>query len=370
MKPEAPDGIRGEFKPIRTNLPGYTVCELMPLLSQQIHRLSIVRGVNHHIPDHNPASMFMLGSGNAPSQSMKFPSWPAVVKKEMPAVPGLPTAVAIPSEPSEGPGAGFLGSAYQSFALQSDPNDRSFQVRAMTLPPGIDRARFDRRHALLNESERSFERLAERPDLLTSIDQNYRDAHQMILSPRTNAAFQIDQEADRLRDRYGRTKLGQRCLLARRLIEAGVRFVTISEPVGWDTHADNFNALRSNLPVVDHAVSALLEDLAQRGMLQDTLVMMFGEFGRTPRINVQAGRDHWAQAMSIMLAGGGAPAGLIYGSTDRNGAFVTDRSHSPADFACTIYSMLGINPHKRYPTPAGQEVPIVLGGAAIPGLLV
>jgi hypothetical protein len=369
MKPDAPDGIRGEFHPIRTNLPGYTVCELMPMLAQQVHRLSIVRGVNHHIPDHNPASMFMLGSGNAPSQSIKSPSWSAVVKKEMPAVPGLPTAVAIPSEPSEGPGAGFLGSAYQSFALQSDPNDRTFQVQGLTLPAGIDRERFNRRHALLQESERSFDQLIERPDLLSSIDQNYREAHQIILSPTTNRAFQIDQEPERVRDRYGRTKLGQRCLLARRLIQAGVRFVTISEPVGWDTHADNFKRLRENLPVVDRAVSALLEDLALRGMLDDTVVMMFGEFGRTPQINAQAGRDHWAQAMSIMLAGGGLPAGLIYGATDRNGAFVTDRSHSPADFACTIYSLLGIDPHKQYSTPAGASVPIVQGGTAIPALV-
>jgi hypothetical protein len=369
MKPEAPEGMRGEFRPIASNLPGYTVCELMPKLSQQVHRLCIVRGVNHHIPDHNPASMFMLGSGNAPSQSLKYPSWSAVVKKEMPVVRGLPTAVAIPTEPSEGPGAGFLGSAYQSFALQSDPSDRSFQVRAMTLPSGIDRERFDRRHALLRESERSFERLVERPDLLTSIDQNYQDAHQIILSPTTNRAFQIDQEPERLRDRYGRTKVGQRLLLARRLIEAGVRFVTINEPVGWDTHADNFKRMRDNLPVVDQAVSALLEDLSLRGLLDDTLVMMFGEFGRTPKINDKAGRDHWAQAMSIMLAGGGVPAGLVYGATDRNGAFVTDRSHSPADFACTIYTLLGIDPHKRYPTPAGQEVPIVSGGTPIPAVL-
>jgi len=369
MKPEAPDEFRGEFSSIATNLPGYRVCELMPRLAQQIHRLSIVRGVNHHIPDHNPASMFMLGSGNPPSAAMKFPSWPAVVKKEMPAVPGLPTAVAIPSEPSEGPGAGFLGSAWQSFALQSDPNDSSFQVRAMTLPTGIDRARFDRRNAFLRDSERSFDKLVERPDLLSSIDTNYREAHEIILSPRTNRAFQIDQEPNNLRDRYGRTKLGQRLLLGRRLIEAGVRFVTISEPVGWDTHADNFRRLRDNLPVVDRAVSALLEDLAMRGMLDDTLVMMFGEFGRTPRINAQMGRDHWAQAMSIMLAGGGLPTGFIYGATDRNGAFVTEQSHSPADFACTIYSLLGIDPHKRYPTPSGQEVPIVNGGTAIPALV-
>lgn len=369
MKPNAPEGVRGEFKPIATDLPGYTVCELMPLLSRQIHKLCILRGVNHHIPDHNPASMFMLGSGNPPSAAMKYPSWSTVVKKETPEVPGLPTSVAIPSEPSEGPGAGFLGSAYQSFALQSDPNDKSFQVRAMTLPPGIDRERFDRRSALLRDSEKSFAELAERPDLLRSIDKNYQDAHQIILSPRTNRAFQIHEEPEPLRERYGRTKLGQRLLLARRLIEAGVRFVTINEPVGWDTHADNFKRLRTNLPVVDQAVSALLDDLAVRGMLQDTLVMMFGEFGRTPKINGQSGRDHWAQAMSIMLAGGGTPGGLIYGATDRDGAHVTDKSHSPADFACTIYKLLGIDPHKQYPTPSGQMVPIVQGGKPIEAVL-
>ncbi|MCE9533050.1 MAG: DUF1501 domain-containing protein [Planctomycetes bacterium] len=369
MKPEAPDSMRGEFKPIQTAMPGYTVCELMPLLAQQVKKLCIVRGVNHHIPDHNPASMFMLGSGNPPSQSMKFPSWSAVVKKETPEVLGLPTAVAIPSEPSEGPGAGFLGSAFQSFALQSDPNDKSFQVRAMTLPEGIDRERFDRRKALLRDSEKSFGELVERPDLLRSIDKNYRDAHEIILSPRTNKAFQIQEEPEKLRDRYGRTKLGQRLLLARRLIEADVRFVTINEPVGWDTHADNFKRLRTNLPIVDQSVSALIQDLSDRGLLDSTLVMMFGEFGRTPKINVQAGRDHWAQAMSIMLAGGGTPAGLVYGTTDRDGAFVTDKSHSPADFACTIYSLLGIDPHKQYATPSGQMVPIVNGGTPIKAVM-
>jgi len=369
MKPDSPDGIRGEFKPIQTDLPGYTVCELMPLLSRQIHKLCVLRGVNHHIPDHNPASMFMLGSGNPPSQAMKHPSWSAVVKKETPEVPGLPTAVAIPTEPSEGPGAGFLGSAYQSFALQSDPNDKSFQVRAMTLPNGIDRERFDRRRALLQESEHSFEKLTERPDLLKSLDKNYQDAHQIILSPRTNKAFQINEEPEKVRERYGRNKLGQRLLLARRLIEADVRFVTINTPVGWDTHADNFRRLREHLPEVDQGVSALLDDLSERGLLKDTLVMMFGEFGRTPKINLQAGRDHWAQAMSIVLAGGGAPAGLIYGTTDREGAFVTDKSHSPADFACTIYSMLGIDPHKTYTTPSGQPVPIVNGGSPIKAVL-
>lgn len=369
MKPEAPVEYRGEFQPIQSDLPGYTVCELMPFLARQVKKLCILRGVNHHIPDHNPASMFMLGSGNAPSQSLKYPSWSAVVKKETPEIPGLPTTVAIPVEPSEGPGAGFLGSAYQSFALQADPSDTNFKIRSMTMPPGIDAERFQRRRKLLNDAERSFDQLVEKPDLLSSYDKYYQDAHQIILSPRTNKAFQIQEESDKLRDRYGRNKLGQRLLLARRMVEAGVRFVTINEPVGWDTHADNFKRLRQNLPVVDQAVSALLDDLADRGLLRDTLVMMFGEFGRTPAINKQVGRDHWAQAMSIILAGGGVPAGLVYGATDKNGAYVTDKSHSPADFACTIYTLLGINPHQQYLTPAGQPVPIVAGGKPIEAVL-
>lgn len=372
MKPDAPAEFRSEFNPIATDLPGYKVCELMPQLARQVKRLCILRGVNHHIPDHNPASMFMLGSGNPPNPAMKYPSWSAVVKKETPEVPGLPTSVAVPNEPTEGPGAGFLGSAYQSFAVQGDPSSKTFAVRSMTMPEGIDKDRFLRRQALLKETESSFDKLVERPDLLKSIDKNYRDAHDIILSPKTQKAFRIDEEPDRVRDRYGKDKagswgkLGQRLLLARRLVEAGVRFVTVNEPVGWDTHQDNFKRLRENLPVVDTAVSALLDDLGSRGMLQDTLVMMFGEFGRTPTINKQAGRDHWAKAMSIILAGGGTPAGLVYGATDKHAAYVTDGSHSPADFACTIYGLLGINAHKEYMTPAGMATPIAKGGKAIP----
>jgi hypothetical protein len=218
MKPDAPEEIRGEFKPIATNLPGYQVCELMPQLAKQVQRLTILRGVNHHIPDHNPASMFMLGSGNPPNSAHKYPTWSAVAKRELPEVRGIPTSVAIPVEPSEGPGAGFLGSAWQSFALQSDPNDAEFKARSMTLPPGIDMHRFEARRKLLLDSEHSFERLAERPDLLSGFDKFYDDAHQIILSPQTREAFRMDQETDARRDRFGRNKLGQRLLLARRLI--------------------------------------------------------------------------------------------------------------------------------------------------------
>jgi hypothetical protein len=309
--------------------------------------------------------MYLLGSGNPPNPTILHPTWSAVVKKESRDIPGVPTAVAVPSEPSEGPGAGFLGAAYQSFAVQADPNDADFRVRALALPPGIDAARLERRRALLADTNHFLDGLPERPDLLQGYDRFHRDAYDIILSPSTRRAFDMTQEPPAVRERYGRTKLGQRLLLARRLIEAGVRFVTISEPVGWDTHAQNFQRMRENLPVVDRAVSALYEDLSARGLWDDTLVMMFGEFGRTPLINRQAGRDHWPQAMSIVLAGGGAPQGLVYGTTDRDGAFVTSGAHSPADFACTIYALLGIDPHQHYQSPTGQPVPIVRDGEPI-----
>jgi hypothetical protein len=366
MKPLAPSDMRGEFRPISTTLPGYTVCELMPRLARQVQHLTILRGVNHNIADHNPGSMYMLGSGNPPNPTVLHPTWSAVVKKESRQLSGVPTTVAIPSEPTEGPGPGFLGAAYQSFFTQADPNDANFRVRSLALPLDINMERLERRRRLLEDTNRFFDQLSDhRPDLLNGLDNFHRDAHQIILAPATRRAFDMSLEPASVRDRYGRTKLGQRLVLARRLIEAGVRFVTVSEPVGWDTHAQNFTRLRENLPVVDRAVSALIEDLRLRGLFDDTLVMMFGEFGRTPKINNQAGRDHWPQAMSIVLAGGGVPQGLIYGATDCNGAFVTDRSHSPADFACTIYTLLGIDPHQHYPAGNGQPVPIVRDGEPI-----
>lgn len=369
MKPYAPDGIRGELGPINSSLPGYTVCELLPMLSRQIERLTILRGVNHHIPDHNPGSMFMLGSGNPPNPTMFHPTWSAVFKKETPEKPGVPTAVAIPSEPSEGPGPGFLGAAYQSFGVQGDPNEDNFQVRSLSMQAGIDGARLERRRALLQDTDKGFGELAGNPDLVQGYDKFYQDAHSIILSPSTRQAFQIADEKVERRERYGRTKLGQRMLLARRLIQAGVRFVTVSEPVGWDTHEKHYPRMKENLPVVDRAVSALLDDLAEHGLLEDTLFMMFGEFGRTPKINKNGGRDHWPQAMSIVLAGGGVPGGLVYGATDQDGAFVTDKSHSPADFACTVYSLLGIDPHKTYMAGNGQPTPIVRGGEPIRAVL-
>jgi hypothetical protein len=369
MKPDAPADVRGEFRPIPTSLPGYQVCELLPLLARRLDRLFILRGVHHHIADHNPGCMYLLGSCNPPSPTIFHPSWPAVVKKEFPELPGVPTAVAIPSEPTEGPGPGFLGAAYGSFGTQGDPSAADFQVRSLTLLPGHDPERLRK---LRGDTDRSFAELdGRRPDLLDALDRFYRDAHEIILSPATRRAFRIDQEPDRLRDRYGRTKRGQRLLLARRLIEAGVRFVTISEPDGWDTHEKNFERLRGSagkpglLPDTDQSLSALLDDLEARGLLGETLVMMFGEFGRTPKINAKAGRDHWSQAMTMVLAGGGVPGGAVYGRTDAHAATVKEHPHSPADFACTVYSLLGIDPHKHYTTPGGQPVSIVAGGEVI-----
>ena len=369
MKPLAPDDIRGEFRPINSNLPGYQVCELLPQLSRQIHRLSIVRGVNHHIPDHNPGSMFMLGSGNPPNPTTFHPTWSSVVKKETPEKPGVPTTVAIPAEPTQGPGPGFLGPAYRSFEVQGDPGDEDFKVRSITMPEGVSLERLVRRRELLNQTNDFFNPLAARPQLLEGLDRFYQDAHDIILSESTRQAFRIDKEPDSVRDRYGRESLGQRFLLGRRMIEAGVRFVTISDPYGWDTHAKNFERMRKNLPIVDQCLSALLDDLDDRGLLDETLVMMFGEFGRTPKINKNSGRDHWPQAMSIILAGAGLPGGFVYGKTDANAAFVTEASHSPADFACTLYQLMGIDPHQTYPAGNDQPTPIVRGGEPIQALL-
>ena len=369
LKTEAPVEIRGEFSPIPSVIPGYHVCELLPKMSNLVDRMTILRGVNHHIPDHNPGSMFMLGSGNPPNPTTYHPTWSAVAKKEFPETEGVPTTVAIPGDPGEGPGPGFLGAAYRSFETQGDPNSDDYQVRSMTLSEGIDAKRLSRRRQLLQETDQLFSALDQKPDLLNGLEKFYEDAHDIILSETTRKAFRMHEEWDAKRDEYGRTKLGQRMLQARRLIEAGVRFVTISEPVGWDTHNDNFKRMRENLPVVDQALSALLNDLIERGLWEDTLVMMFGEFGRTPKINTKAGRDHWPQAMSIILAGGGVPEGLVYGTTDKHGAYVTSGSHSPADFACTVYSLLGIDPHKTYPAGNSQPTPIVRGGEPIKAVL-
>ncbi len=368
MKPDAPADIRGEFTSIATDLPGYRVCELLPLLSRQVKRLFVLRGVQHHIADHNPGCMYLLGSCNPPNPVVLHPSWPAVVKKEFVDLPGVPTAVALPSEPGEGPGPGFLGPAYGSFAVHGDPSAADFQVRSMGLPPGVDLARLKK---LRDEADGLGPLRQPDSPLLQGLDRFYRDAHDMILSPRARQAFRIEEEPSKLRDRYGRTKRGQRLLLARRLIEAGVRFVTVSEPDGWDTHEKNFERLRGSadkpglLPDLDRSLSALLDDLSERGLLGETLVMVFGEFGRTPKINPKAGRDHWSQAQVILLAGGGVPGGQVYGKTDAHAAFVKEHPHSPADFACSVYALLGIDPHRHYRTPGGQPVPIVQGGEPI-----
>ena len=203
MKPNCASENRSEFSPIATTLPGYTVCELMPRLSRLVQHMTILRGVNHHIPDHNPGSMYMLGSGNPPNPTIFHPTWSAVVKKESEEVPGVPTAVAIPSEPTEGPNAGFLGAAWQSFATQADPNDRDFRVRALAMPRDIDLSRFDRRRQLLDDTNRYFDELAERPDVLRGFDRFHRDAHAIIQSSATRRAFDIEQEPTHLRERYG-----------------------------------------------------------------------------------------------------------------------------------------------------------------------
>jgi hypothetical protein len=385
MKPDAPSEIRGEFKPIPTNVPGVQVCEHLPRIARLADRFAQVRSVTHPDDTHTVAMHYMLTgrrhaqpATNPRNRPDDFPCFGAVLQYLRPGR-ALPSGISLNAPANQVsannhifPGffAGILGTAHDPMFVAQDPAAADFHpfpaadaTAAARLSVGSElRARVE-----------SQCRALERGGSTRAFDDDYRRALALVTSPRARQAFDLTHETPSLRDRYGRNSFGQGLLLARRLVEAGVKLVTVNwarDDAFWDTHASNFRDLKDKLlPPFDLGFSALLEDLDQRGLLDETLVVCLGEFGRTPRINAQAGRDHWAQAMSIMLAGGGVPAGLVYGVTDRNGAFVTDRSHSPADFACTIYRLLGIDPHKRYPTPSGQEVPIVTGGTPISAIL-
>src|SRR6266576_1253607 len=308
MKPDAPKEYRGEFKPIPTNVSGIQICEHLPFTAKQADKFTILRSMKSKENNHERAINYLL-TGYLPLSTIEFPSMGAVVSKERGPNNGLPPYVSIPNTfPSYG--GGYLGGEYNPF-ISGDPNVTGYQVRDLTLPTDVD----------------------------------YQRAYDLMRSPAAKKAFDIQSEPAELRERYGRTPVGQGCLLARRLVEAGVRFVTVAK--GWlnyDTHGDNFNIMKKVLlPEFDRAFAALLQDLHQRGMLDSTLVIAMGEFGRTPKINNDAGRDHHNKAWSIALAGAGIPGGRILGATDAKATEVTDLPVEPEDLLYTIYSILGVD---------------------------
>jgi hypothetical protein len=374
-KPSAPEDIRGPFRTIPTSVPGTSISEHFPLLARQAHRLAIVRSMSHDDAAHLSTAHRILTGHIAPTPNSDAagPSprdWPhlgALVSKLRPTPGAIPTAVnlpwtvmhpAAPGGKAPGQDAGWLGKAYEPFQLEGDPNADGFHVEGLGLPDGISPGRFADRRLLL-------ERLAGTAGAGPAFWDGYRSsALDSLSSSRVRAAFQIDREDPRLRDRYGRHIHGQCLLLARRLIEAGVGLVTVNwhndGEFFWDTHGNNFNSLKHRLmPPADQGFAALLEDLDCRGLLDETLVVWVGEFGRTPRINkANSGREHWPQCYSAVLAGGGIKGGQVYGASDRWAAYPARDPVSPDDLGATILHALGVDPAREIIDSLGRPLRI------------
>jgi hypothetical protein len=372
-KPNASPEIRGEFKPVSSNVAGIDVGEHLPKMSQMMNLVTVIRSIAHRDPGHGGGNHYFTTGSPTPvpigcGDSASFhPSLGSFISKERGAPAGLPAYVqfALPSALRSG-GPNFLGSKYAPFLIGNNPNNPDFQLPDVTLPPGITDGRARSRDGL-RKSLDTLERIPNdaAADPARGLDSFYEQAQRLMTSPLTKQAFDIQRESDATRDAYGRTMVGQQCLLARRLVEAGVPFVTVQH-AGWDHHTNIFKYLKDRwLPIFDLAFSAMLRDMEERGLLEDTLVLALGEFGRTPKINKNSGRDHWPGAMSIVAAGAGVPKGFVIGATDKQGAAPTDRPLKVEDFFCSVYTKLGIDPHKELITPEGRPVPIVNGGTPI-----
>ena len=370
-KPDAPAEYRGEFKPIPTTVPGMAVCELLPKIARQADKFALLRSVAHNQAEHTLGQRF-LTTGNPPTPALQYPSYGSVVGKEYQSPPGVPPYIRlnfgydVASAETTQP-AGYLGVAYNPFKVNGDPNARGFSVRALNLPDGLSRERIDARRGLLEGLDTTFREVEVKSQDLDGLDKFYRQAFEMLNSPKARAAFDLSKEPVRVRDRYGRHSFGQACLLARRLVEAGVRFVTINYG-SWDAHGQIFRALKQKLPELDSGVAGLLEDLGSRGLLEKTAVLMTGEFGRTPKVNGLAGRDHWSRALSVVMAGAGVKGGQVIGKTNDKGEEPVEDPLKPEDVAVSFYRALGIDPAKEYHTATGRPIEIVHGGKVIKGL--
>ncbi len=364
-KPYSPIEYRGEMGTVRTNN-GEIFGETMQRLAGLADRFTVIRSMTHGEAAHERGVHNMF-TGYKPSPALVFPSFGSVVSHEYGPRNNLPPYVSIPNVPNEFASSGYLSSSYGPFALGADPARDGFKVQDLNLAGGVDFDRFKRRREALEQVNQYF---ADRQssDSVVAMDSFYDRAYSLISSDKAREAFNIDAEDAGLRDKYGRNEAGQRLLLSRRLVEAGVRFVTMTYS-GWDHHAQITQNFRNNMPALDQALAALLEDLDSRGLLERTLVMVSSEFGRTPKINPDAGRDHWPKVFSVMLAGGGIKRGLIHGASDST---ATEPDHSPvgpADLATTMYHLLGIVADKELMAPGDRPIEICDGGRVLNEIL-
>ncbi len=363
-KPDAPSEIRGEFRPIATRTTGVQFSQHMQRLAGISDKLAIVRSIRHDQGNHGAGNHYMM-TGAPPripvgcGAFVSFhPSLGSVTAHERGAPNGLPAYFSMPSMSRSG-GPNFLGARYAPFIVDDNPNSSEFRVRDVALPRGLTGERFGSRREIRADVDR-MQRLLDRAagDPVAALDEHYQQGYNLVSSREAQAAFDIHREPDRVRDQYGRNPFGQRALLARRLVEAGVPFVTLYDG-GWDHHTNIFNTLSQRLPSWDATVATLIQDLDQRGLLASTLVIALGEFGRTPQVNARAGRDHWSNSMSVLFAGGGTPPGQVIGATDVRGYSPVGRTHSPENFASTVYLKLGIDPDKILYTPQGRPSHLV-----------
>lgn len=343
-KPDAPVSVRGEFGVIDTAIPGVKFTEVCPRMAKEAKRFAVLRGWNPQNGSHGTADAEVM-TGHKFNPAMIYPCYGSVVSQQKGFKTAMPPFVQLGDSIDHRNGggiAGYLGLEHNPFMLLADPNGKDFAVRDITPPKGIDSRRIARRRAMLEEIDRLQQRTDMQPDAFKALDEHYEAAMNMITAPETKKAFALETETAATRDAYGRTRFGQSCLLARRLLESGVRFVTITDP-GWDTHSNNFKTLKElRMPPMDQALPQLLADLDQRGMLDNTLVMWLSDFGRTPKVNSASGRDHWASAGFAIMAGAGVPGGNILGRTDDEGGVVVNDEYRTPDLAATVYAKLGI----------------------------
>jgi Protein of unknown function (DUF1501) len=372
LKPDVPADVRGPFRPIATKVPGIEICEHLPRTAEVTDRIAVVRSVTSPLGEHGIANQYLL-TGYQPSPVLEYPSYGAVVARVRGGDHTLPPSIAVP-EFRPPAGAGFLGPAYQPFATGGDPARPDFRVRDLEAYPGVTADRLRRRREFLIEFDSAQAQLEKAP----STDPTFEQAYRLATSPDAKRAFDLSEEKPAVRARYGPRTLGQSCLLARRLVERGVPFVSVLN-TGWDTHDGLVLQLRDGysgakvgvglIPTFDLAFSALVGDLHDRGLLNHTLVIAMGEFGRTPKLNSRGGRDHWPRAFSVVLAGGGVRGGQVIGSSDRVGESPKDDPVTPADLARTIYTLLGIDPDHELHTADGRPVAVNQGGTVIRKLI-
>lgn len=368
LKSGVPSDVQGPFRPIRSTVPGLDVCEHLPKTAEQARHLAVLRSVTSPLGEHGIANHYLL-TGYKPSPVLEYPNYGAVLAQVRGVKSVLPPNVAIPSF-SAAAGSGFLGSSYQPFATGGDPAKPDFQVRDLNAFPGVTAERLRRRQEFLTE----FDQAQARYEQTAPVDPGFAQAFRLVTSADAKKAFSLADEKDAVRAKYGLRTFGQSCLLARRLVERGVPFVSVQN-TGWDTHdglvlrlRDGYSGAKTGvglIPTFDAAFAALVEDLHDRGMLYDTLVIAMGEFGRTPKLNTRGGRDHWPRVFSAVFAGGGVRGGQVIGSSDRVGESPKDDPVTPSDLARTIYTILGVDPDHELRTADGRPVQVNQGGTLI-----